>query len=410
MFNLLEDGITWIEKQTKFSPKTDLERMAHAYKLLNLDFSNVKKIHVAGTNGKGSVTSYIANFMTLQGHRVGIYQSPYIIKFNERIMIDQQMIDDDILLQYINDIYEFNIAFIASYQEPLSFFELITLIALKYFYDQKVNVIVMEVGIGGLLDATNILNYDLSVITSIGYDHMKQLGNTLESIALNKLGILKKGNYLVTAVDKDLHPLFSAYAKKVGATVEFVDEPLVNSLNPLSFILDDHLYVLGMRGIYQVSNACCAIAAVKHFYPNISYEVIFPVLKHTQLFARFHMIEPQIYIDGAHNISAMKVLVDGLKLEHKKIYILFSALADKDIKGMLLLLETISTNIVVTSFSDARFQSLEPFIHGDMIYESNSSKAYLTIKNQLDKDSILVITGSLHFASYMYKVIEKLNK
>ena len=209
----LSDSIKWIESQIKFKPKEDLSRMQAAYKMLNIHFAGVKKIHVAGTNGKGSTCAYLTSIYRLSDEKVGTFQSPYILRFNERIMIDGKSISDEDLLRYINWIKEFNETFKTSFGEHLSFFELLTLISLKYFYDQNVRVMIMEVGIGGLLDATNIIDYDLSLITNIGFDHMKQLGSTLESIASNKLGIVKKGGHLITTVDPSLHDYFKKISR-----------------------------------------------------------------------------------------------------------------------------------------------------------------------------------------------------
>lgn len=191
MFNLLKDAIHWIETRTKFRPKTSLDYIDNALKMMNVNLDLIKKIHVTGTNGKGSVSMYLTHIFKFNGYKVGTFISPYLMRFNERIKINGQDIDDDSLLQLINKIFTFNEVYHEKTGQSLSFFELMTLMSIQMFSDEKVDLMIMEVGIGGLLDATNILNYDASVITNIGFDHMKQLGNTLEEISFNKLGIVK---------------------------------------------------------------------------------------------------------------------------------------------------------------------------------------------------------------------------
>jgi dihydrofolate synthase / folylpolyglutamate synthase len=151
MFNNIHDAIHWIEVQVKFKPKTDLIRMRTAYQMLGIDLDHVKKIHVAGTNGKGSVSSYLSHIFIEAGYKVGTFTSPYLVRFNERVRYQMKEIPDADLLKYINKVYLFNIEFEKVYGENLSFFELLTLISLLYFEEIQCDIIVMEVGLGGLL-------------------------------------------------------------------------------------------------------------------------------------------------------------------------------------------------------------------------------------------------------------------
>lgn len=409
-FKQLDKAIAWIEKQTKFSPKKDLSRMHDAYKMLNVDLSNVKKIHVAGTNGKGSTLEFILRLLREKGHRIATFRSPYVFQFNERIGFDLKYIKNDELLALINDFYDFNETFKKSYGEHLSFFELLTLMAFKYAYDKKADFIIIEVGIGGLLDATNILNYDLSLITNIGYDHMHILGDTLESIANNKLGILKKGNHLITTVDKDLHNQFRKYAKDVGATVDFIDQPLeIIESDPLFLNYEGYRLYIGARGTYQAKNVTLAIAAAKYFYPNLDMLSINRAFKFAKVIGRFYMLAPQVYVDGAHNISAMRALVDHLKeilKRRSKIKVIFSALNDKDINGMLDLLEEISDDICITSFPDPRFKSLKSYVRPGMFYNEDALSAFQNFYINKPYEEAIVITGSFHFVSHMIHTIK----
>ncbi|MEF3693342.1 MAG: folylpolyglutamate synthase/dihydrofolate synthase family protein [Acholeplasmataceae bacterium] len=410
MFNQLRDAITWIESQLKFKPKSDLDRMHHAYDLLHLDLSKMKKIHVAGTNGKGSVCSYLTHILMKQGLKVGVYTSPYLLVFNERIKINFDNIPDQDLLNLINEIYQFNLEFEASYGESLSFFELMTLMAFIYYAKEQVDVMVIEVGLGGRLDATNILNYDLSLITSIGLDHMKQLGDTLESIASNKLGILKPHNHLITTVSKELHPQFIKHAKEVGASIKFIDTKLIEKISdvPLRFSYNHELYQVKLIGTHQILNACLAIEGIHYLYPEISSQTIKDGLSSAVWPGRLEEIKPRIYLDAAHNTHAMEALKIAFHEAFKnyKITVLFSALGDKDISGMLKIVKQFADHVVLTTFPDPRFIPINHL--KDEVDEliENPLDAFQMLASNLKQHEVLLITGSLHFIGYMASQIK----
>ena len=410
MFKELHDGIQWIESQLKFKPKSDLDRMHRAFDALHLDLSHIKKIHVAGTNGKGSVCSYLTHILMKQGLKVGTYTSPYLLVFNERIKLNFENIKDDDLLNLINVIYQFNLDFEKSYGESLSFFELMTLMAFIYYEKEKVDVMVIEVGLGGRLDATNILNYDLSLITSIGMDHMKQLGDTLESIASNKLGILKKGNHLITTVKDELHPQFIDHAQTVGATYQLIEMEQIHKISdvPLRFQYQNQTYEVKLIGDHQIKNAILAIEAIHYLYPNISYERIRNGLKEAIWPGRLEEIKPRIYLDAAHNTHAMEALKETFchAFKNYKITVLFSALGDKDISGMLYLIKAFANKIILTTFPDPRFIPIDPYKNQVDGLISDPILAYQSLSDNLSENEILLITGSLHFIGYMASQIK----
>ena len=408
MLTNLTSAISWIESQIKFKPKTDLNRMQQAYEMLHLDLSKMKKIHVAGTNGKGSVCAYLTHILMEAGYKVGTYTSPYLISFNERIKLQFENISDDDLFNLIKKVYDFNFEFEKQVGEFLSFFELLTLMALIYFQDQEVDVIVMEVGLGGLLDATNILNYDLSLITSIGYDHMKQLGPTLESIASNKLGIVKQGNHLITTVDSSLKNQFKDYVDHVSGTVEFytLSDLVKLSDYPLTFTHENETYQLSLLGDYQLLNALLSIKAIHYLYPHISNEMIKDGLFKTKWAGRLEKLEDQVYLDGAHNTHAIDQLnlLSKTLFKDKHIIVIFSALADKEIDKMLYILKSFASKVILTSFNDSRYISLKPYENEDFIYIEKIEDAISFAKKEMNKDSIILFTGSLHFAGFIKKL------
>ncbi len=404
--NNIESLIKWIESQPKFKPKTDLKRMKQAMKLKHITMDNSYMIHVAGTNGKGSVSQFLTQIYGAQGLTVGTFSSPYILNFNERITINHQPLSDDELADLLCDMKQFNTSFYMQYGEPLSFFELLTLAAFVTFQALHVDVVIMEVGIGGLLDATNAYDYyDLSLITNIGYDHMKQLGNTLESIASNKLGILKEHSHLITTVDTSLHHYFKQMIKPLHIKAQLLQPQYkIVTQKPLTFVYDGHTYTSGLHGNYQVNNAILAIEAIKASPFNISYDTIRKGLEKACIPARFTMINDQLIIDGAHNIHAIKSLSQSLKgyEPHKKFHVVFSALGDKSIKDMLDHLKTFAMQIDLVSFPDVRYLSLKPYVDEGIRYIEMDAINYVNqLLSTIDEHTLILVTGSLHFAGYM---------
>jgi dihydrofolate synthase / folylpolyglutamate synthase len=409
MYKDLKEAIHWIETQLKFRPKENLSRMHEAYKLLGVDLSNIKKIHVAGTNGKGSVCAYISNILIEAGYKVGTFTSPYLLRFNERIRYQFQDIEDDDLLELINIIYEFNQTFEKTFGENLSFFELITLMSFLYFKNKEVDVMVVEVGLGGLLDSTNVLYYDASLITSIGFDHMKQLGNTKESIAYNKLGILKEGNHLLTTVSHDMYPYFKDYLSQIKVTSSFysMDDIERISHRPLIFKAFNETYELPLIGDYQLLNALLSVETIHYLFPKIKHDTIQKGLLKTKWAGRLEEISHNIFIDGAHNTHAIEALKETALSTFKdyKIWVLFSALGDKDVSGMLKIIKSFAHRLILTKFPDPRFLGLKEYLDKDSEWAEDSKQAILTLKETIDDQTILIITGSLHFIGYVKSMI-----
>jgi dihydrofolate synthase/folylpolyglutamate synthase len=366
----------------------------------------MKKIHVTGTNGKGSVCMMTTQILIEQGLLVGTFISPYLVKFNERIKLNGKDIDDSELLTSINEVYELNQTYNKKSGQTLSFFELLTLTSLIYFVKSKVDVIVMEVGIGGLLDATNILNYDVSVITSIGMDHMKQLGNTLESIARNKLGILKQNGQLFTSVDPTLHDLFSEYARDKHASLAFIKPDMIETISEQPHIMKykGNLYKLSLLGNFQKTNAALAIETVRHLYPSIDESSILLGLAKTYYPGRLETVLDGVIIDGAHNPHAIEKVIFSLKSLFKvyNIHVLFSALSDKEPEIMLRQLETIAKSITLTAFPDPRYKNLDFLPYN---FEIDPIRALKNLIENKKENDVIFITGSLHFIGYIKKEV-----
>ena len=190
MFNNLNEALNWLYEQKKLKKREDLSRISHLIKKLNIQF-NYKIVHIAGTNGKGSTASFIKKMLQLNDKKVGLFVSPFVIKFNERIQINDEYIKDEEIISYCNHLYDVANEYFNEFNDTVPFFELTFLMSLLYFEDNNIDYLVLECGMGGLLDSTNVVESDIQVITNIGYDHIAQLGPSLIDIANHKLGITR---------------------------------------------------------------------------------------------------------------------------------------------------------------------------------------------------------------------------
>lgn len=410
MFKDIVEAVNWIEHQVKFKPKTDLNRMRAAASAIGNPQDAYKIIHVGGTNGKGSVVSYLSTILSKE-MKVGTYTSPYILKFNERIKINLEMISDQELLGYINKIHDFNEEFHQNYGETLSFFELITLIAFMYFKDQQVDLVVLEVGLGGLLDATNICKPIASVITNIGFDHMQQLGNTLESIAFNKLGIVKPNTPLFTSVDESLLTQFKATCEALNAPLFSITDQsfVIESKEPLLFMYEYHHYQTGLQGLYQAKNATLAISVINYLFPKIPIRSIKDGIRETAWPGRFERFNqnPLVILDGAHNRHGIEALCSSIEsmYPNRKIHSLFCAMADKETEIMLNRVSGISDSVTLTHFDYKRTAELSVLLeqthHQNKKAIEDPIEALETLLKDASLEDVIIITGSLYFVSYI---------
>jgi len=302
-------------------------------------------IHIAGTNGKGSVASFVSQVLIQAGYKTGLFTSPFLQKFNERIKINNQDISDEDLSRVTTTVKE---TLEATDLEPTEF-ELVTSIALQYFYEQQCDIVVLEVGLGGRLDSTNVIeNPILSIITLIGLDHQAYLGSTLREIAYEKAGIIKhNGEVLVYPQDAEAESVIEHQANEQNASVTKAD---FSRLENKESDLDGHKFsykdVENMRislvGEHQLKNAALAIEAVRILNEKefqITDEALRMGLGHTRWPGRFEVLQkdPPVIIDGAHNIDGIRALVNNIKshFKHKRVIAIIGLLQDKDYAGII---------------------------------------------------------------------------
>lgn len=403
MFKTLQEAQSWIEAVQKFGSKYDLLRMETAVKMLGHPEKAYPTIHVGGTNGKGSTLSYLSHILDEAGYKVGSFVSPYVIKINERFQINQQMISDEDFLKYANFMHDFYHAFGEQTNDHLTFFELMTLIGFLYFKDQNVDIAIIEVGLGGRLDATNVIVPKVSVITSIGYDHMHILGKTLEEIAAEKLGIVKPNTPLISGVlNPELIPLFQARTADLKADFSIVTPLEYTPSNPQTFEFLDESFQISMLGAHQIQNAKCAILAIKKLNEmnfKISNEALKKGLLKTRWPGRFEQIG-RFILEGAHNINGMQAAAKTIEdyFKNEDLTIVFGVMADKETEAMQQLIEPYATRMVFTDVNNHRA------LHKDVLYERSThpNKAKVNIENVIQETQgpVLVI-GSLYLVSAM---------
>ena len=334
-----------------------------------------RTIHVAGTNGKGSVSHTLAAILQSAGYKTGLYTSPHLVDFRERIRINGTPISKDYVVNFVE--HE------RSFFEPLcpSFFELATAMAFKYFADEQVDVAVIEVGLGGRLDCTNIIPPDLSIITNISFDHVQFLGNTLAKIAGEKAGIIKKGIPVVIGeTTPETKPVFMAKATEVGAPIFFAEE-------------NDHEDYPGMeyelKGIYQEKNKRTLFTALPllkeagyHIDEENVREGFAHVVELTGLMGRWQKLHdhPTLVCDTGHNVGGITYVVEQLRQQScHQLHIVIGMVNDKDISGVLALLPK-EAIYYFTQASVNRALPAKQLLH--LATEAGlKGKAYVSVKN-----------------------------
>jgi dihydrofolate synthase/folylpolyglutamate synthase len=348
-----------------------------------------KVIHVAGTNGKGSVCAMIDSICRAQGYRTGLFTSPHLVTFRERIRIDGEMISEEAVAHGLSAIRNL----IADWDPHPTFFEVTTALALKYFSDSKIEVAILETGIGGRLDATNAIQSDVSVITSIDFDHEEWLGNTLAQIAGEKAGIIKPGVPVVTATQQaDAEKVIRARASECEAPVQFVTAPYDEKL-------------IALAGSHQKQNAALAIAALNAAKIEADDSAIARGLTIVEWPARFQRWDEHTIIDGAHNPSAARALAQTWReiFSHQRATLILAILSDKDLRGICKALAPISDYVFLPKIRSERAALPEDLAR---VVSAITRPLPCSVVSSLDealalahaKPNPILITGSLHFA------------
>src|SRR5438105_6785986 len=299
-----------------------------------------KVIHVAGTNGKGSVCAMIDSIFRAQGHRTGLFTSPHLVTFRERIRVNGEMVSERTVADGLTTIRNL----VADWDPHPTFFEITTALALKCFSEANIDVVILETGIGGRLDATNAVQSDVSVITQIDFDHEEWLGNTLAEIASEKAGIIKRGIPVVCAPQRpEAEKVIRARAAESEAPLQVVSTSYEGS-------------PIGLAGSYQKQNAAVAIAAIQAAQIDIDDKATARGLATIDWPARFQKWDDRTIIDGAHNPAAARMLVETWRevFGNQKATLVLAVLSDKDLRGMSEALTPIADSVVLPGIRSER--------------------------------------------------------
>ena len=397
----------WLHSRIGLNFRSGLGRMQKAVDLLGNPEQTYPIIHVTGTNGKGSTIAFMKDLFVSHGKKVGTFTSPHIVSIHDRICINGNPISDADFSRLANQVKEMELKLLETHDQ-LSFFELLTLIALLYFREQEVDLVLLEVGIGGLLDTTNVVTGEIAVITSIGLDHQETLGDSLELIAEQKAGIFKPGkSALIANLAPEAQLVCQRTAHDLDVTLYQADRDFSFKNGHFSSSLANlNQLKLGLEGAYQEENAALALQAFLLFMAQrdekVNQEAVRVALQATKWAGRLEAVTEHIYLDGAHNLPALERLVEFIQEKIQQGYqphILFGALKRKDYSGMLTYLTEHLPDVAlyVTSFD---YQgSLEEQDFGDYTSIASYRDFIDNFESSAGEQDLLFVTGSLYFIS-----------
>lgn len=414
---IFNDTLKWLYGFQKFGIKLGLERITYITKQLGYPHKNYKVIHVGGTNGKGSVCMFLESILTSAGYKVGVYTSPHLQHISERLAIGKNRISEDELVSIVNKIKPIISVMVKNNNTP-TFFEIITAIAFYYFSCKKVDFAIIEVGLGGRYDATNIVDSEVLIITNVSLEHQNILGKNIEDIALEKAGLIKKNIPVITAAKGDSLKIIEMVANKRNLSIYKIDNEKWKRINCnqisqdfiIKGILKHYSVRTQMLGEYQGENIALTIVAIENLQMNGIYITdanILDGVEKTVNPGRMEFVgyEPGILLDGAHNKAGMDSLANSLRNDfyYNKLIVILGILTDKNIPPMLSIIVPLADVVITTKSNISR--DCEPSKLRDMIAKLDKKKEVIIKEKVIDaikfaisiaeKSDIICITGSL---------------
>ncbi|MFB6801837.1 bifunctional folylpolyglutamate synthase/dihydrofolate synthase [Peribacillus butanolivorans] len=413
------------QRQVQLGMNFGLSRMETLLTKLGNPQEGLKYIHIAGSNGKGSTLHYIKEILLAEGIRVASFTSPYLIRMNEQLKINTDEISDNDFVAAFQELWPIVQEMDSAGNGPTQF-EILTAMAFSYFSKKEVDLVLMETGLGGRLDTTNVIQPLLSIITSISLEHTNILGNTLAEIASEKAGIIKSGAPIISGVTAE-EPAKVIEEKAASADVpyyqlgrDFYVNDVKQSKHGQSFSISlDNRSIrnidLQMLGRHQIDNAALAVAAVMLVIEGIDEKSIRKGIGEAKWNGRFEKIsdEPLVIIDGAHNPAGIEVLIETLKTHYPDYTyrFIFSSFRDKDYSKMLHMLEKEAIEIIITEFNHERAADAEKLYqqssHENKSIDKDWQSAIRKGRQKTGEKEILVITGSLYFLSLVREFISE---
>ncbi|WP_449390224.1 bifunctional folylpolyglutamate synthase/dihydrofolate synthase [Clostridium sp. ETTB3] len=428
-----EEAMKYITEVGNFGSNYGLERTYKLLEHLGNPERDLKLIHIAGTNGKGSTTSMITEILMGEGYKVGMYTSPFIEEFEERIQINRNNIPKESLAILMDEIkVAVDKVIEAGYNHPTEF-EIITVLMLLYFKKENIDFGVIEVGLGGTLDSTNVIKPIIQVITSISFDHTNLLGNTLEKIAREKAGIIKKG--IPTVIYPQQEEVLKVIKNKcfemdselyIANNENLKFENIVNLDKPYQLLkynneIDILLPLLGEHQIINLSVAMQAIEVLNNKnIIDISIANIVKSIKNVSWKGRLEVLSnnPYVVIDGAHNIQGIKTLSRNIKkyFKYENLYLILGILADKDVEEMIKIITPMAKKVYAVTPNSIRGELAESLKDEVSKFNKNCKafdkyeEAYLEALNDASEKDLILASGSLYMIGDMRKIIRKISQ
>ncbi|WP_339059943.1 folylpolyglutamate synthase/dihydrofolate synthase family protein [Tepidibacillus marianensis] len=427
------EALDWIHGREKVGIKPGLSRMEWMLDHVDHPERHLKFVHVAGTNGKGSTVCFISQVLRRNGYQVGTFTSPYLIDFTNRIQVNDEDISEEELVELLNQIIPLAEELEQTELGGPSEFEVVTMLAILYFKKLLPDIIVWETGLGGRLDSTNVVYPLVSVITSIGYDHMEYLGHELKQIAMEKAGIIKSGVPVVSGVEsEEAKNVIREYAEEKRATFYQLGEHfsiLRNTIQQIGsqFDFKDMFLTMpelkiSMIGAHQVKNAAVALMTLellRQFYMfQIEEDSVYAGLEKTHWPGRFEMIHehPRVVLDGAHNPEGARSLADAISLfNYKRLILVTGILKDKAIEDFYTHLIPLANELIITEPDYPRAAKAEAVADiirlmggtASLIVKEDWIEAVDSAIKAADAEDMIVITGSLYMISDVRKYVLK---
>lgn len=428
-----EEVMKYITEVGNFGSNYGLERTYKLLEHLGNPERDLKLIHIAGTNGKGSTTSMITEILMGEGYKVGMYTSPFIEEFEERIQINRNNIPKESLAILMDEIkVAVDKVIEAGYNHPTEF-EIITVLMLLYFKKENIDFGVIEVGLGGTLDSTNVIKPIIQVITSISFDHTNLLGNTLEKIAREKAGIIKRG--IPTVIYPQQEEVLKVIKNKcfemdselyIANNENLKFKNIVNLDKPYQLLkynneIDILLPLLGEHQIINLSVAMQAIEVLNNKnIIDISIANIVKSIKNVSWKGRLEVLSnnPYVVIDGAHNIQGIKTLSRNIKkyFKYENLYLILGILADKDVEEMIKIITPMAKKVYSVTPNSIRGELAESLKDEVSKFNKNCKafdkyeEAYLEALNDASEKDLILASGSLYMIGDMRKIIRKISQ
>lgn len=418
------EALAKINSLMLFGSRPGLDRILQFLNLLGNPQEKLKFVHIAGTNGKGSTSKMISSVLKESGYRTGLFISPYIIDFRERMQINGEMIDKKTLAEYVTKTYPV-IEKLKADGIIITEFEYITALAFLWYADSQCDIVVLETGMGGLLDSTNVVNNTLvSVITSISHDHTAILGNTLEEIATQKGGIIKPNSNTVYHRQNDIaDTVISTITTQMNNTLFYADTlPLDIQEQTIEYtkcLFNNIPLTIHLIGSHQIRNLKLALSTLEILKTKFNFAItdttLASGLAKAEMPARLELIcqSPVVLIDGAHNPDGMNALSDALEkyLPHKKIVCIMGMLKDKDSNSSLEYLDGLIDSVITLEPDNPRKQTKDELAEKavkffDKVYPmENFSQAIDKALDMAGDEGAVVVCGSLYLASQLRPLI-----